>query len=162
MLLIILCLPQACGLPGLLPACTGHSHATTCQPCVRDVLHLHWMYCRLGLAALQSWQVSSEPCHETVAGAGEGVVGGFNEEASPSLRHLPHVGQFMDHSFPGCPPSLLLLAECFDPILLLLCPDHKLFPLLPCGFGPKLGSSTTVAPVVSSKEGCAGEALGQA
>lgn len=58
----------------------------------------------------------------------------------------------VNHSFPGYPLSLVLVAECFDPILLLLCHhhfcDHKLFPLLSCGFGPKLGSSTSVAPVV--------------
>lgn len=120
--------------------------------------------CTAALDALQAWPwgiaelagLLRAMSQTKVAGAGEGIVGGSNEEASPSLRHLPHVGPVMDLSTTPStvhfPLSLVLLAECFDPILLLLCSDHfcdnKLFSLFPCGFGPKLGSSTSVVPVV--------------
>lgn len=58
----------------------------TCTGCIAGLALRH---CRVGRSP-QS-HVTDEG-----AGAGEGVVGGSNEEASPSLRHLPHVGPFMD------------------------------------------------------------------
>lgn len=131
---------------------SASSHRT--QPCH----HLSTLRQRCftpALDVLQAWPCGIAEWAGLLPMSQTKVVGAVeaNEEASPSLRHLPHVGPFMDLS---TTPSQVVHHPwcCWLSALILywssfvhFC-DHKLFPLLPCGIGPKLGSWTSVAPVV--------------